>query len=528
MKRAIRIAALLLVQLLLITGITVASGGDENTATGTSELMEISVVNWDMQYSFPEGDVEDPMREFFEEKFSITIKAFSVGWGDYNEKMNIWAASGELPDVMGAVDTVGNGRYYQWIDDGVVRALPDDLSPYPNVAKYVSMPDVAGASVDGKTYLLPRLTYEDPTWWTMDRGLSVRKDWMDKLGIDDPQSPDEFIDMCVAFATQDPDGNGKDDTMGLTIAQVGFLWNSFNGFGYVDQNWIKMPDGTYHLGNTTRDALELFKFVRRLYQEGGLDLDFATTNGDDAIANLASGRAGVLMRQVSPKHFNTTKEQWDKLQPDKKFTDHVKILNPFPVRGKDYYKFIVKSFWSETYVEGGVSDAKMDRILQLYDYMYSDEGILINMFGFEGEDYELTDSGVNLLKTDDEGTPLTAYDLYPIMQGGFSYLAAWNGDLVQYVNPAIPQDIREITTEVRDYRLKNWKTPPVDWAVQAINVPEKQQMSISLAADWTNFIVDDSGKSEEQMYQDMLKNWDAGGYNATSAAITAAAKAMGK
>ena len=97
---------LLLVQLFLVAGIVAASGQAESTAS-SDEQMEISIVNWDMQYSFPEGDVEDPMRDFFEDRFNITIKPYSVGWGDYNEKMNIWAASGELPDVMGAVDTVG-------------------------------------------------------------------------------------------------------------------------------------------------------------------------------------------------------------------------------------------------------------------------------------------------------------------------------------------------------------------------------------------------------------------------------------
>ena len=53
-------------------------------------------------------------------------------------------------------------------------------------------------------------------------------------------------------------------------------------------------------------------------------------------------------------------------------------------------------------------------------------------------------------------------------------------------------------------------------------------MSISFTADWTGFIVDDSGKSDEELYEDMLESWEAGGYNATSRAVTAAAKAMGK
>lgn len=528
MKSFIKMAAILLLQLVLVAGFVFASGDQEGTTGSSGELMEISLVNWDLSTSFPEGEVDDPMRDWFEEKFNIVLKPYSVTWGDWTEKINIWAASGELPDIIGPVATVGTGQYFQWIEDGVVRALPDDLGAYPNVANYVGKPEVQAYNVDGMTYILPRMTYEDSSWWCMDRGLTVRKDWMEKLGISDPTTEQEFIDMCVAFVTQDPDGNGKDDTIGLAVNRLGFLYSQgFTNYGFTDNRWVKQADGTYQLAVTTRDALDAYSFYRRLYKAGGLDPDFAA-NEDQGISLFASGRAGVLLRQVSSKHYNSIHTEWGKLQPEKDFFASTKILNPPAIPGKDYVGFVEKAYWSETYIEGGVDDAKMDRILQLYDYMYSEEGLLINMFGFEGEDYVKTDTGVKLLKTNADGVAQTAGDLYPIMSGGFSYLAVWNGDLVQYVNPAIPEPIRTYTAEVRDYRLKNYKRPDVDWAVQAINVPEKQQMSIPWTADWTQFIIDDTDATDEELYQELLKNWEAAGYNATAAAVNKAAKAMGK
>ena len=53
-------------------------------------------------------------------------------------------------------------------------------------------------------------------------------------------------------------------------------------------------------------------------------------------------------------------------------------------------------------------------------------------------------------------------------------------------------------------------------------------MALDMAADWTGFIIDDSGLSDEELYQKMLENWNANGYDATVKAVTAAAKAMGK
>ena len=99
MKKAIKIVTVLGVQLILVAAFAVAGGDSEGTTGSATEQPEISVV----------------------------FKPYSVGWGDCTEKMNIWATSGELPDVMGAVDAVGTGTYFRWIEDGVIRARPDDL-----------------------------------------------------------------------------------------------------------------------------------------------------------------------------------------------------------------------------------------------------------------------------------------------------------------------------------------------------------------------------------------------------------------
>src|SRR5690625_1705847 len=46
----------------------------------------------------------------------------------------------------------------------------------------------------------------------------VRQDWMDKLGLEDPETLDDFYEIFKAFKEQDPNESGKDDTYGLTTA----------------------------------------------------------------------------------------------------------------------------------------------------------------------------------------------------------------------------------------------------------------------------------------------------------------------
>ena len=117
--------------------------------------------------------------------------------------------------------------------------------------------------------------------------------------------------------------------------------------------------------------------------------------------------------------------------------------------------------------------------------------------------------------------------LYPFTFA-MSYLAAWDADLLQYEDPSIPEGIRSLAVSERDYRVSNWVDPKVNWSVQAIDVPEKQEMAaVKFGDDWVKFIMDTSGKSDQKLYDVMKKNWDANGYAAAVDAITAKANEKG-
>ncbi len=496
-------------------------------AEGELAPLEISVAVWDIENAKLDAAEPDAILKMVQEKFNVTFVPMNVGWGDYTDKYTTWAAGGSLPDISGGIDwAAGSGTYYQWIEDGVVRALPKDLSKYPNVEKYVNLPEVQSLAVDGENYIFPRMTYSDSSYWCMDRGLMIRKDWLENLGLEMPTKKEDLLPIMQAFTENDPDGNGKKDTIGFGYEQVFPTSQHFACFGDTDSRWMKNEEGVWVKPQFEATTIPLMDMLRTAYKNGWMDQDFAARNPKDVQEMFASGQIGILGKQNTPKHVKQIYDTWVVNQPDIAFEDAVALV---PFDDPDSVAFSEKSFWSETYVAGNVDDEKLERILMIMDYLYSDEGFMLMTYGIEGTDYTVDAEGnVTITRPmNAEGNNFVALsDVYP-STGCFGQLAQWNGDLSQYIEPTIPEVIREMCIVERDRRIATWKPMNVDWEVWDLNVPEKFELSADVKA-WSKVIADTSDATTEELYQQLLTEWNAQGYEACKKAITEAAAAIGK
>ena len=244
---------------------------------------------------------------------------------------------------------------------GLVHALPEDLSAYPNLEKVAKAPDVQGVYRDGKLYAIPRMTYPNTDMWAVDRAIFVRKDWMDKLGLKDPKSFDEFDAMMKAFADKDPDGNGKNDTTGIAMNTLGYFKGVFiPTFPQFDNSSWVQEDGKWIPYYASKQMDQVMVQARQLYADGGLDPDFAVEKAGEANQKFYQGKAGALaFASNSVSGSNGVKAEWEKNNPGKNFFDHVKILHLWPAADGTIYRHTTQSFWSETMINAEVDDAKM-------------------------------------------------------------------------------------------------------------------------------------------------------------------------
>ena len=135
------------------------------------------------------------------------------------------------------------------------------------------------AMIDGRLMALPEPSFVDGP-----NLLWLRRDWMDKLGLEAPDTIEEAIEIVRAFVEQDPGNNGEGNTIGLVCHsdltgetgyryefQLNTVFASYNAF---PKQWILQEDGTVVYGSVQPQAKEALAGVRKLYEEKLLDDSF--------------------------------------------------------------------------------------------------------------------------------------------------------------------------------------------------------------------------------------------------------------
>ena len=221
---------------------------------------------------------------------------------DYNQKLALAIASQSLPDIIHVPD-------YSTLVELVENDMIEDLTDvYNNLAcdtvkeSYESYGDnnpLNTVTFDGKIMAIPKTQLSDGQDF-----LWVRKDWLDKLGLEEPSTMDEVADMLRAFINDDPDGDGEADTIGLAMRSDVYggypnntfgIDNIFTAFGAYPSIWITAEDGTAVYGSVQEEMKDALTLLNSWYTEGLIDQQFTTRTNDDIVALISSGKCGAFI-----------------------------------------------------------------------------------------------------------------------------------------------------------------------------------------------------------------------------------------
>jgi putative aldouronate transport system substrate-binding protein len=251
----------------------------------------------------PEGETIEDNRalQYIEDTLNIDITfSWVVPSDSYSDKLNLAIASGEIPDVM-IVDAL---QLQQLSEAGVLEDLTPYIEKYGNqdiLENYAQTEGAAldAATVDGKIMGIPNVQPQADAPIM----VFVRQDWLDKLGLEGPETVDDVEAIAKAFMEQDPDGNGEKDTYGLTGTLIPVQVPSnlhgfdaiFNAYGAFPTLFYRNADGEVVYGSVQPEVKEALGRLAQMYKDGIIDPEFATKDTGKSNEIIVGGKGGVMM-----------------------------------------------------------------------------------------------------------------------------------------------------------------------------------------------------------------------------------------
>ena len=359
------------------------TGADKGAVTTDSNKVSDKPIEFSiLMPGRPEGPISNDMPVIKEitKKTNVSFKWEQAPSDDkqYQEKFNILVASGDIPDIMinGTKDTLNQGGV-----NGVFEPLNSYIDKYmPNVKKKLQEKDALKSITndDGKVYYLARLTAVKTNCVFI-----IRQDWLDKLGLKVPTTSDEMYNVLKAFKEKDPNGNGKADEIPFTcrgkLTSLSPFIESFGLFGkdafFVEDNKVKYT----YTDSRYKNGLE---YVNKLFKEKLVDNEYATNDLNIWQSRLTNGTSGVTYDVfVRAEFLNNIAKKTD---PKVNFVGIAPLKN---TDGKVQTKDQQNPLGNGTSISSK-SKYKVE-IAKFFNWMYSDEGIMVTNFGVEGEHYTM-------------------------------------------------------------------------------------------------------------------------------------------
>ena len=358
--------------------------GDEDTGSDDEEPFPISIMTMTHNPDPPTSD--SPNIEALEDYTNTELDITFVP-GDYDDRFNITLGSGDLPSIMLADKTPS---FIQAARDGAFWDLTDYIDDYENLSQ---LNDVVrnNASIDGKLYGLPR------TRPLGREAVTIRKDWLDNLGLDIPETIDDFYDVLYAFTYDDPNESGEDDTYGTVISEYEGPWDVMQTWFGVPNEWGIDDDGELYPDFKAPEYREALDFFKKMYDEGLVNEDFAVMDAEKWTNPFVNDEAGVMVTVAD----EANRSQNDLLKKDSSYEGAVDLFGAvegpngkfsLPTSGYDHILAI-----STTAVE---TEEELHKVLEFMDMISNEEGETIAYNGVEGIHYEIEDG--EYVPTEDE------------------------------------------------------------------------------------------------------------------------------
>ena len=443
---------------------------------------------------FNEWTGGDAYTSYIENKFGVAIEPSTYSWADWNNQAIGAANSDNLSDVFHfSLDSYNFANSYEyWAKGGTTKALPNDLSRWPNLKNMLSkVSNINELKINGKLYCIPLIKNikeadDDYSPFT----YVYRRDWAKEFGVyceNDEYTWEQFQNLLSVFYNR-----FKNDGDIVALADVEWGYPSVLNFYKTAPHCFAMESGRAVCNFTTaqfKQGLELAKNwssgANKIY---GYD-QYAANDGDVAKLYYA-GRAGVFYENLSLANYTTLRKKVGErreIDTKQKLDDATAIMKVSGPDGK-YALEGGENWFSATFFSADISDEKLNKILDIINWLLGDEGTMMAAYGIKDYDYTVGGDGtVTLLEA---GWEKDINGKYIDKLNGAKYLrymATLGYDMNSY-DPLVDKDALSVLNEWKEFidaeNLKgNLKILKEDPSVKWLSTPDKSQYAGGLLED---------------------------------------------
>lgn len=394
--------------------LTILSGcGNDSVSEGGEKLKCWMPLTSNMAlYTSNYGDTV--LAKQLQERTGVEVEFVHPPQGQESEKFSILITSTNLPDIVEYNWMNYPGGPAKAIKEGVIIDIAKHRDKAVNLFKYLDEHEdvYKMASTDSnEVFSFPFIRGEESLGFST--GLVLRGDWLEELGLEIPQTIDEWETVLRAFkekkGAQAP--YSSSDTARFASA-----------FDATEDYYVE--DGKVKYGPLDPQFKDYIVTMNKWYKEGLIDQSFTTLDGKGKEANILNGYSGATAASIGSGIGN-----WMASATTEGYSLEGAPV-PVPEKGRRakfgvYQPLVTQSARSFDAIT--TSCKNVDAAIKFLDYGYSEEGRMLYNFGVEGESYEMKDgypTYTEQITNNPEGRSMTvalsnyarSYDAGPFVQ----------------------------------------------------------------------------------------------------------------
>lgn len=304
MKQMSKLLAFVLVAAMLLT-MTAVTAFAEDIAYGKVDQQSYPLTEEKITLKiwYPHGGSMGQLADFndgefwqwLEEKTNVHLEFIVPASGTERESFNLLFAGDELPDIVISQPSVYAYRdgLDAAIEDGYFLDIAENLEWCPNYLSWINNLEYGLKDTytdTGKIYGLWGLWKNMESGYA-DQGISIRKDFLDKVGKEIPTTYAEWEDVLLAFKNE----------LGIEAPFYTSKYGIDNGefmAGYGVAKNFYVVDGQVKYGPMEDGFKEYLEMMNRWYELGILDRDFSTRQSTGIAADndmILNDKIGALI-----------------------------------------------------------------------------------------------------------------------------------------------------------------------------------------------------------------------------------------